>query len=222
MSFLSHLRLQLDLTQVAFARALGLSQPYLCLLENGSRPLTPELEAKVRRTFSLSPTDLPPTLSDAPPSADALSASLAALGYPAFAHLPHGSVLNPVLNPAALVLECLRQPDMEVRVLEALPWLLRHFPALDTNWLLLNARMHNLQNRLGFLVELAQQLGPLPHLEALLAGLVPSKLAAEQTLCNDNMPAALRRWLTTNRSSLAATWNLLTDLQVRDLSYANS
>jgi transcriptional regulator with XRE-family HTH domain len=218
MSFLSHLRFQLDLTQVAFARALGLSQPYLCLLENGSRPLTPELEAKVLSTFALSPTDLPPSLNAVPPSADSLAASLAALGYPAFAHLPHG----PVQNPAALALECLRQPDMEVRVLEALPWLLRHFPALDSNWLVLNARMHNLQNRLGFLVELAQQLGPMPHLEALLAGLLPSKLAAEQTLCNDNMPAALRRWLATNRSTLAATWNLLTDLQVRDLSYANS
>ena len=44
---LSTFRVKLDLTQAAFARALGLSQPYLCQLENGSRP------------FTLVPTDLP-------------------------------------------------------------------------------------------------------------------------------------------------------------------
>ena len=37
--------------------------------------------------------------------------------------------------------------------------MLRSFTALDTRWLVLNARMHNLQNRLGFLVELSQELG---------------------------------------------------------------
>ncbi|MBP9665128.1 MAG: helix-turn-helix transcriptional regulator, partial [Pyrinomonadaceae bacterium] len=47
------------LTQKQAARALRVSQPYLSLLENGDRPLTPALKRRAVRTFNLAVTELP-------------------------------------------------------------------------------------------------------------------------------------------------------------------
>jgi hypothetical protein len=48
---------------------------------------------------------------------DKLAHELASLGYPGFAHLRRTKA-----NPAAVLLEALIQPDLEVRLTEALPW----------------------------------------------------------------------------------------------------
>ena len=45
--------------QVEAAERLGVSQPYLAMLENGKRRLTPALARKVVAAYGLPPTELP-------------------------------------------------------------------------------------------------------------------------------------------------------------------
>jgi hypothetical protein len=127
------------------------------------------------------------------------------------------------MNPALLVAQALAQSDLDVRVIEGLPWLLTAFFSLDWNWLVSQCRLLNLQNKLGFLVELAAQLGKSPadqKLREVLSTLEASRLAAEGTLCDDSMNAVERAWTVRHRPPLAARWNLLTTLAMEDLNHA--
>jgi hypothetical protein len=152
-----------------------------------------------------------------------LARQLSGLGYPNFAHLRAEKA-----NPAVLILQALIQRDLEVRLIEALPWVLGTYADLSWKWLLDQARLKDVQNRLGFLVGLTIKLATLrgkfrPALELLSeveVKLEHSRLAREDTLCRESMPAAERRWLASNRSPLAQYWNLLTGLTVDQLSYA--
>ena len=75
------------------------------------------------------------------------------LGYPGF--LP---VAEPVLmEPGRLMFEAIKSNDLEVRVIEALPWVLLRYFDLDWEWLIAEAIKHGLQNRLGFITTLARQ-----------------------------------------------------------------
>jgi hypothetical protein len=47
---------------------------------------------------------------------------------------------------------------LEVRVVEALPWLVAEYSDLDWAWLMREAKLGDVQNRLGFLVTLGRQL----------------------------------------------------------------
>ena len=146
------------LTQPAAASLLGVSQPYYCQLERGSRPLTSDLIHAAHRQFDLSPTVLPlpglsASLTPVPPAA--LASALSQLGYPGFAHLRANE--SP-LNPAELVARALASSNLEPRLLEGLPWVLATFPDLDWRWLTAQSRLLDLQNRLGFLVSLAVEL----------------------------------------------------------------
>lgn len=67
-------------------------------------------------------------------------------------------------NPAAVVLEALLQKDLETRLAEALPWVLLTYPDLHWSWLVRHAKLQDAQNRLGFLVALADWLRP--HLDS--------------------------------------------------------
>jgi hypothetical protein len=152
-----------------------------------------------------------------------LARQLSGLGYPNFAHLRAEKT-----NPAALVLQALVQSDLEVRMTEALPWVLGTYPDLGWPWLMDQVKLKDVQNRLGFLIgltmELAESRGKfrsaLEPLSAVEVKLEHSRLAREDTLCRESMPPAERRWLATNRSPLARHWNLLTGLTVDQLSYA--
>ena len=118
-----------------------------------------------------------------------------------------------------LALEVLRKSNAELRTVEALVWHLSYFKNLDSTWLVAQAKLRNLQNRLGFLASLANELTPQPHLQVLLHQLEPARLAALHTLCNDAMPSAFRRHLLKdNRPHLAQHWNLLTNLQTDRLN----
>ena len=89
------------------------------------------------------------------------------------------------------------------------------------------AKLRDLQNRLGFVVTLARGLAgrrgdadkatALAHLEAQLER---SRLAREEPLCRASMPEAERRWLVDHRSADARRWNLLTDWTADALRYA--
>lgn len=205
--FESH-RQNLNLTQARYAARLGVSQPYLSLLESGRRPLTAKLRKRLAEEFGADPTQLPLVLSEVELADDALAGGLRRLGYPGFAHLIEG----PLLNPAVLVLECLRKGHPDVRVVEGLPWLLSRFSRLAVDWLCAQVKLLNLQNQLGFLVALAAEVRPAKHLVQLLEHLEPARLAAEAPLANRSMPTSLRTWMRAERSRLAEHWNLLTML----------
>jgi hypothetical protein len=109
----------------------------------------------------------------------------AALGYPRLADRPGRRERR---NPTEVVLRCLRAPDVDARVVEAL----------------------DLQNRLGFLVSLAAEAAdregradaraPLTSARALLER---SRLAAEGAF-RTTLSEAERRWLRQHRPPAAA------------------
>jgi transcriptional regulator with XRE-family HTH domain len=217
-------RMRAGLTQVQAALGLGVSQPYLSQLERGDRAVTDDLARRAAKLYRLPATDWP--LAEATtrraPDPDRLARQLAGLGYPGFAHLRGQKA-----NPAAVLLEALRQPDLEVRLAEALPWVALTYPELDWDWLVPQAKLFDLQNRLGFVVAMARKAAALRSnasgqaaLMAVEQRLEHARLAREDTLCRESMPPAERRWLGTARSELARHWNLLTGLTAEQLFHA--
>jgi transcriptional regulator with XRE-family HTH domain len=203
-------------TQAAAAQQLGVSQGYVSLLESGTRPVPAKLASSVCRTLGLPPTVLPAVELNLAP--DRLPSVLGALGYE-----PFGYLRGRLFNPAAVLLAALCQNDLPARVVEALPWLALHFPDLNREWLVERAKVHDVQNRLGYVVTLAGQVagaGVAPRLRELVQALEPSRLAREGTLCHDSMTETERSWLREQRPPQAEHWNLLTDLSRDDLSYA--
>lgn len=192
------------LTQVAAAALLGVSQPYLSLLEKGARPLTAALRKRMK-------TDGGP--GEKQTSDDLFRAQLSGLGYPGFAHVEKS---RRKVQADALLMAVLAQPDADARVVEALPWLVMAFTdQLDFRSMVRQAKLQNLQNRLGFLLQAAGVDSP----GALLAvrELDRARLLREDTFCWDSMPPATREWMRANRTALAAHWNVLTRLQAEDV-----
>ncbi len=216
-------RLRAGWSQHEAAGRLGVSQPYYSQMESGSRPVPDSLALRAVRRLGVSPAALPlPSLSaqTVPPGPEELASALGRLGYAGFAHLGKRGKL---LNPALLVATALAHSDLDVRLVEALPWVLATFHDLDWPWLVAQCRLLNTQNRLGYLVSLARQLAPPSvgsDLDEVLAELERSKLAAEDTLCRESMPEAERKWVRKHRSPEAAHWALLTTLAKDQLTYA--
>lgn len=219
-------RRERGVTQEAAARSLGVSQPYLSLLENGDRPLTQKLKNKSVRLFRLSPTELPVKANVhqvVKTSDDQLTADLSALGYKGFSHWKPSRPKNPV----DVLLSALNAPQRNARLVEALPWLLLEFPDMEWNSLVLTAKAYDLQNRLGFVTNLAKRLAELwgdettaNKLRKVEAKLEHSKLEREDTLCKDTMTNAERKWLQVQRPDAAKHWNLLTDFAPQHIRYA--
>jgi transcriptional regulator with XRE-family HTH domain len=216
-------REEANLTQQEAASRLGLTQAYLSMLERGRRPVTAELATQAMKVFHLPPTALPleadlhSTLDES-----AFKAELGALGYQGFSYLRGKSHYN----PARLLFLALDQDDLDRRVVEALPWLAFMYPEMDWEWLTRNAKLNDRQNRLGFVVDLAQDVaekaGEASRRKSLSqnkAVLERSRLAKEDTLSYESMTQAERKWLRRNRPPKARHWNLLTDLDVRHLAY---
>jgi len=197
------------LTQVAAASLLGVSQPYLSLLEKGTRPLTATLRNRMKADDRHGQAD--PRSSD-----DRFRSQLGGLGYPGFAHVPK-SRRKP--RPDAVLMAVLAQANADARVVEALPWLVRVFKAqLDFGAMVRQAKHQNLQNRLGFLLQVAG----VDSVRGLLAvrELDRARLLREDTLCWDSMPPPVREWMRTNRSPMAEHWNVLTRLQAEEVNDA--
>jgi transcriptional regulator with XRE-family HTH domain len=214
------------LTQVRAARSLRITQPYLSQLETGLRASSAALARKAAKLYGLPPTVLP--LRDLPGvqevSPDQLQQKLASLGYPGFEHLR----AKAASNPAEVVLRTVLKSDLDTRLVEALPWVLSTYTDLDWPWLRDRAKLHNAQNRLGYVVHLAEQTARAwPQRQSAVqvlsrweAELEEARLAREGTLCRDSMPERERVWLRTNRPESAAHWNLLTSLSAEQLPYA--
>lgn len=211
-------------TQAQAAAKLGLTQAYLSMVERGHRRVTSIVAKRARKIFDFPPTALPlenemmPSLGKSE-----LQSDLGALGYPGFGYLRS----KPRRNPAQLLFFALDQIDLDARVVEALPWLTWKYVDMNWGWLVSNAKLHDRQNRLGFVVtlagELAQKSGDSARSQKLTechALLDRSRLVREDTLCHDSMTQAERKWLRLNRPPEAKHWNLLTDLDVKHLAYA--
>jgi transcriptional regulator with XRE-family HTH domain len=220
-------RLRKNWTQVGAAARLGVSQPYLAMLEKGERPLPGKLAVRVARLYDLAPTAVPPSGRQFIARVDAgtLARDLAGLGYPGFAYLRTRAWKSK--NPAEVLLTALAQDDLEPRLVEALPWLVLRYWMLDWAWAVREAKLRDLQNRLGFVVSLARSLAArgddrekTAALGELEVQLDRSRLAREDTLCQASMPAPERRWLAEHRSAAARHWNLLTDWTADALRYA--
>lgn len=220
---LAQYRKEKNRTQVQVARSLGVSQTYLSLLEAGKRPLTAQLQKKAAGYLGLSPAEVPARLDAKPVTDDQLASDLATLGYLGFSHLKRSRRKN----PADVLLSALNAPKRDARLVEALPWVVLAYPDLEWNELVRTAKMYDLQNRLGFVVSVARGLAEArgekekaAEFERRESKLKPSVLAREDTLCNETMTNAERRWLTTNRSKAAKEWRVLTSLTPQLVRYA--
>ena len=145
------------LTQEEAADRLGVSQPYLSLLEKGARLMPEKLAHKAAGLYGLSPARLPMKKSWHSVQAegsDTLASDLAALGYPGLSYLKS----RRKRNPAEVVLSALSAKNLEARLAEALPWVLLEYPDLDWRWLVRAAKTNDLQNKLGFLTNVARRL----------------------------------------------------------------
>ena len=204
-------------TQVDLARRLGVSQGYVCLLERGHRPVPPVMAQKVARLLDVPPTALPSTFSGAPL---ACATALATLGYPGFAYRRR----RQSLNPAELLLRALKTSDLDARVVEALVWVALTYANLDWDWLVRQAKLDDLQNRLGFLVTLARQLAEQRGNAEASARLARAEQALEYSRLQRedafrlSMTEAERKWLRQHRSPEATRWNVLTNLDASELA----
>ena len=222
-------------TQADTARRLKVTQAYVSMLEGEHRRVPPRLARKTLRLLPVSPTALPLPEAVAKASErerpsenlwseDDFAQELGTLGYVGFRYLKGNA---PRWNPAELLLGMLRRRELDARLREALPWVPFQFVEMDWEWLVREAKLHNAQNRLGFVMTLAHRLtlrkraGVPRHFEEALACLKDSRLAKEDTLCHASMTQVERRWLRENRPPEALEWNLLTDLKVEDLAHAD-
>jgi transcriptional regulator with XRE-family HTH domain len=212
-------------TQEQSALKLGVSQPYLSLLEKGMRRVPKKLARKATTLYGLSAAKLPVGTSWHSVQArddDALASDLAGLGYPRLSYLKS----RRKRNPAEVMLSALMAENLDTRLAEALPWVLLKHSDLDWEWLMRAAKINDLQNKLGFVTNvarrLAEKLGKHETVSLLREHeltLERSRLVREETLCHDSLTQSERRWLQSNRSDEAKHWNLLTDLSPAHLSY---
>jgi hypothetical protein len=143
--------------------------------------------------------------------------ALGRLGYPGFAYLRNGARVNPV----EVLLGALLADDVDARVVEGLPWLLRRYPDVDWDRLVAFAKQHDAQNRLGFLVALATRVAVAEGdtaaaelLERREQALQRSLLQHDDAFSRTSLTQAERRWLVANRSPEARRWNVLATLNV--------
>lgn len=153
-----------------------------------------------------------------------LASDLAALGYPGLSYLQ----AKRTRSPAEVVFTALSSKNVDARLVEALPWVLLRYPDLDWRWLVREARLNELQNKLGFLTSLARRvaeasglLQTTKQLKEWESVLEQARLLREETLCHDSLTQAERTWLRSNRSKEAEYWDLLTDLSPEHLSHIN-
>lgn len=215
-------------TQSRLAEKLGVTQAYLSLMESGGRRVPPRLARRVARLLDLPPTVLSVDTSSTsrpPPTDRWVEAQLARLGYPGYAYRKSPGAVH---HPEEVLLAGLSLDELDPRLAEALPWLLLRYEGVDERRLADQAKLRNLQNRLGFVVALARQAAErnpgfrsrVEELTRFEEALEPSRLAREETLGQPHASARLRAWLREERSDTARHWNLLSDLKVEHLPYA--
>jgi hypothetical protein len=158
--------------------------------------------------------------------ANAIAAALGSLGCPGFAQLAFAfdDEPPPAQDPAVVLSAALACDDLPRNIVRALPWLVLEYAHLDWEFVLKEARRRTTQNRLGFIVTIAGQLGArsygnedkLAKLAEIEERLFDIRLEREDTLCQESLPDSERTWLRANRPREAGQWNLLTDIRAGD------
>jgi transcriptional regulator with XRE-family HTH domain len=207
------------MSQIEAAARLGVLQALLSLMEKGKRAVTLSVVRKAVLTLKASPSILPVSLLKRR-NDDQLAAEFGVLCYPGYSHL-HGTQRN----PAELLLDALDRPELDARLVEALPWLPLHYPNMNWEWTTAEAKLRNRQNRLGFMTALARnlaiQLGQKQVADNLAKALRPleeARLAKVDTLCQESWPPSQRQFAHKHRSKLPALWNLDPRLTEDDLA----
>ncbi len=221
---LRNLRRERRWNQQELARRLGVSQTLVSLWEQGERQVPAGRMRQLHKLgLKLNPVELPMQGKASAVDVD-YAWELSKLGYPGFAHFQFG---ESNWNPAELLMHALSQKNLERRVAEALPWLVLRYSEMDWEWVRREAKLRNLQNRLGFTLVLARKLAVqrdegevAARLEKQEESLRESLLAKEDTYCNEGMTQAERKWLLAKRSPEASTWNVISDLEPTDLTHA--
>lgn len=212
--------------QAEAAAKLGISQPYLSLLETGKRRITKPVARRAIKLYEMPPTALPiESLPERLLKAEegSLASEIAALGYPKLAHLKAKTSKK---NPAEVLLTALSAMDLDSRLVEALPWLAAKYADLDWRQTIKIAKINDLQNRLGFIVNIACRLADRARdteradkLRQVEETLSFSRLYREDTLCRASMTEAERKYLKAKRPAEARFWRLLADLSPEHLDY---
>jgi transcriptional regulator with XRE-family HTH domain len=224
MTALKAARKKVGWNQQELATRLGVSQTLVSLWERGVRRFSPR---RLRQFRDLG-LELPPTTLPLPShlrrSRVDYGQELANLGYPGFAHLATG---EPKYNPALLLVMALAEHHLERRLAEALPWLAFTFRDMNWEWVRREAKLRDLQNRLGFTLALAKNLAAQRQQPEVMAQLGQqedllrqSLLAREDTYANETMSEAERKWLTQQRPVEAAAWHVLSDMEAEQLTHA--
>jgi len=220
-----HAREQAGWTQQRLAKRLRVSQGYVSMLEREKRIVPSTLEKRLLAVLRFSPLSFPlkgegqwNDLDD-----ETLAHQLAGLGYPGFAHLRR----EPKWNPAELLVAGLTRNYMDRRVAEGFPWLVMRYLNMDWDWVLQQSKLHDVQNRLGFVLTLGREVAEqrqyleaadaLRKVEQRVRG---SQLSRIDTYCNEGLTQAEKRWLQDHSSAEARRWNLLSDLKPEHLSHA--
>jgi transcriptional regulator with XRE-family HTH domain len=220
---LRNIRKQQGWNQKEIALRLGVSQTLVSLWEQNERRLpTRRLHQLWQLGMKMDATELP-MRNNLKSAKVNYAQELSNLGYPGFAHFQSG---EPKWNPAQLLVKALSEHDLDRRVVEALPWLVLHYSEMNWDWVRREAKLLDLQNRLGFTLALArklavkkQQLDVANRLEQQEKALGGSLLVKEDTYCYDGMTQSERRWLQTRRSPDATTWHVLSDLEPAYLTH---
>ncbi len=206
-------RSRMGLTQAEASRRLGVSQTYVSLMEDGRRPVGAALRERLRLSGG---TGRPAVTA----GTDWFVVQLARLGYPGFSHF-RARGRRPA--PDRLLRAALTARDLDARVSAALPWLARKYSAeVNWRWLSEEARLHDFQNRLGFLMDLAEEENPRDSYVEVKRGLERSRLLMEATFCWDSMPDAVRAWMRSNRTAAAERWNVLSRLTRQEIDNENT
>jgi transcriptional regulator with XRE-family HTH domain len=208
------------MSQVEAAAQLGVSQTLLSLMEKGERSVTPAVAQRAVTHLHATP-ELLPVSTKTRHSDDQLAADLGALGYPGYGYLR-----SQPRNPAEVFFDALDRPDLDARLVEALPWLPLRYSNMDWNWLTTQAKIHNRQNRLGFVVALSAKVAKkhakrdvAKRLSQVVKTLEEGRLAKTDTLCQESWPPGQRKFAHNQRSVLAAHWKLDTRLTEENLAY---
>jgi len=213
-------------TQRWAARKLGVSQAYLSMLERGRRTASPKLARRLRDLFGVEAG--PPRVSRRSTfnwTEDAAARQLGGLGYPGFSYLK----ARRKRNPAELLYWALSQDVLDARLAEALPWVaLRCNREVDWQWLTEKTKLNDRQNRLGFVVSVAQRLAEQSgaHQEAqelrkVAEDLERSRLVREDSYFEEVRSERMRQWLRERQSPEAKHWNVLTDFGPASVRYAH-
>jgi transcriptional regulator with XRE-family HTH domain len=213
-------RTNAGMTQVEAAERFGVSQTLLSLMEKGERSVTSAVAELAVKHLRATPEVLPVSF-ETRHSDDQLAADLGALGYPGYSYLQ-----SQLRNPAEVLFDALDRPDLDARLVEALPWLPLRYPNMDWSRLTAEAKVRNRQNRLGFVVALAAKVAKkqrkhdvVKRLSKVVNALEEARLAKTDTLCQESWPPSQRNFAHNQRSALAAHWKLDTRLTEENLAH---